>query len=189
MGLALKGETRRRRASSGVDTAERELYGSKQVRARPDPGRDSDFIPYLVSVFARRCVTGGNPTYNSDPSVGGELCAKHHWFTRASCNSAKGSSVTSGDIGPVGEDQQFFGVDDEDDEAKVLAKEVSEGGSGEATLGGVDSGEDHGNVNIGIPSLISLVSPCAFANLNLVAGGVSVLPLDSLDEGRIGDDG
>ena len=70
----------------------------------------------------------------------------------------------------------------------MLAKEVSKGGSGEATLGGVDRGEAHGDVNIGMPSLISLVSPCAFANLNLVARGVSVLPLDSLDEGGIGDD-
>ena len=31
-GFALKGETRRKRASIGVDAAEREQYGSKQVR-------------------------------------------------------------------------------------------------------------------------------------------------------------
>ena len=35
----------------------------------------------------------------------------------------------------------------------------------------------------------SLVSPCAFANLNLAVRGVSVLSLDSLDEEGIGDDG
>jgi len=87
------------------------------------------------------------------PGVGGELCAKHHCFTRASCNSDEGSSVISGDIGPVGEDRLFFGVDDEDDEAEVLTEDVSEGGSGEATLGGVDRGEERGDENMGIPSL------------------------------------
>jgi len=87
------------------------------------------------------------------PGVGGELCAKHHCFTRASCNSDEGSSVMSGDIGPVGDNRLFFGVDDEDDDAEVLAEEVSEGGSGDATLGGVDLGEERGDVNMGIPSL------------------------------------
>ena len=47
----------------------------------------------------------------------------------------------------------MLGVDDADDEAEVLTEEVSEGGSGEATLGGVDRGEDRGEVNMGIPSL------------------------------------
>jgi len=46
--------------------------------------------------------------------VGGELCAKHHCFTRASCNSDEGSSVISGDIGAVGDDRLCFGVDDEE---------------------------------------------------------------------------
>lgn len=87
------------------------------------------------------------------PGVGGELCAKHHCFTRASCNSDEGSSVISGDIGPVGDDRLCFGVDDEDDEAEVLAEELSEGGIGEATLGGVDRGEERGDANMGIPSL------------------------------------
>ena len=113
------------------------------------------------SVFSGETVAGAGtssstgllfPLLNT-PGVGGELCAKHHCFTRASCNSDEGSSVTSGDIGPVGEDRLFFGVDDEDDEAEVLTEEVSEGGSGEATLGGVDRGEDRGDVNIGMPSL------------------------------------
>jgi len=85
------------------------------------------------------------------PGVGGELCAKHHCFTRASCNSGEGSSVISGDIGPVGDDR--LGVDDEDDEAEVFTEEVNEGGSGEATLGGVDRGEERGEANMGIPSL------------------------------------
>jgi len=85
--------------------------------------------------------------------VGGELCAKHHCFTRASCSSDEGNSVTSGDIGAVGDDRLCLGVDDEDDEAEVLAEEVSEGGSGEATLGGVDRGEERGDENMGIPSL------------------------------------
>jgi len=87
------------------------------------------------------------------PGVGGELCAKHHCLTRASCNSDEGSSVTRGDIGAVGDVRLIFGVDDEDDEAEVLAEEDSEGGSGEATLGGVDRGEERGEVNIGMPSL------------------------------------
>jgi hypothetical protein len=85
--------------------------------------------------------------------VGGELCAKHHCFTRASCNSDEGSSVTNGDIGPVGDDRLCLGVDDEEDEAEVLAEDVSEGGSGEATLGGVDLGDERGEENMGIPSL------------------------------------
>ena len=85
--------------------------------------------------------------------MGGELCAKHHCFTRASCSSDEGNSVTSGDIGAVGDDRLCLGVDDEDDEAEVLAEEVSEGGSGEATLGGVDRGEERGDENMGIPSL------------------------------------
>jgi hypothetical protein len=85
--------------------------------------------------------------------VGGELCAKHHCFTRASCNSDEGSSVISGDIGRVGDDRLCFGVDDEDDEAEVLAEEDNEGGSGEATLGGVDFGEERGDENMGMPSL------------------------------------
>jgi hypothetical protein len=87
------------------------------------------------------------------PGVGGELCAKHHCLTRASCNSDEGSSVMSGDIGPVGDDRLFFGVDEEDDDAEVLAEVVREGGRGEATLGGVDLGEERGDVNMGIPSL------------------------------------
>ena len=70
----------------------------------------------------------------------------------------------------------------------MLAEEVSEGGGREATLEGMNCGEDCGNVNIGMPSLVGLVSPCAFANLNLAVRGVSVLSLDSLDEDRIGDD-
>lgn len=86
------------------------------------------------------------------PGVGGELCAKHHCLTRASCNSDEGSSF-SGDIGPVGEDRLFFGVDEADDEAEVLAEELSGGGCGEAILGGVERGEERGEVNIGIPSL------------------------------------
>jgi len=53
----------------------------------------------------------------------------------------------------VGDDRLFFGVDDEDVEAEVLAEKVSEGGSGEATLGGVDRGEERGDENMGIPSL------------------------------------
>jgi hypothetical protein len=85
------------------------------------------------------------------PGVGGVLCAKHHCFTRASCNSDEGSSFNSGDIGPVGDDR--LGVDDEEDEAEVLTEEVSEGGIGEATLGGVDRGEERGDVNMGIPCL------------------------------------
>jgi len=68
-------------------------------------------------------------------------------------SSREGSSVTSGDIGPVGEDRLLIGVDDEEDEAKVLTEEVSEGGSSEATLGGVDCGEEHGEGNTGMPSL------------------------------------
>jgi len=56
-------------------------------------------------------------------------------------------------MGPVGDDRLFVGVDDEDDEAEVLADEIREGGSGEATLGGVDRGEERGDGNIGIPSL------------------------------------
>jgi hypothetical protein len=85
--------------------------------------------------------------------VGGELCAKHHCLTRASCKSDEGSSVTRGDVGAVGDDRLFFGVDEEDDEAEVLAEEDSEGGSGEATRGGVDRGEERGDVNMGMPSL------------------------------------
>jgi hypothetical protein len=53
----------------------------------------------------------------------------------------------------VGDDRLFFGVDDEDEEAEVLAEQLREGGSGEATLGGVDRGEERGDVNMGIPSL------------------------------------
>lgn len=62
------------------------------------------------------------------PGVGGEPCAKHHCFTRASCNCDEGSPVVSGDIGPVGDDRLFFGVDEADDEAEVLVEELSEGG-------------------------------------------------------------
>ena len=87
------------------------------------------------------------------PGVGGELCAKHHCLTRASCNSEEGSSVISGDIGPVGDDRLFFGVDEEDDDAEVLAEEISEGGRGEETLGGVERGDERGDGNMGIPSL------------------------------------
>jgi len=87
------------------------------------------------------------------PGVGGELCAKHHCFTRASCNWEEGSSVINGDIGAVGEDRLFFGVDDAEDEAEVLAEEDSEGGSGDATLGGVDRGEERGDENMGMPCL------------------------------------
>lgn len=57
-----------------------------------------------------------------------------------------------------------------------------------ATLGGVDCGEDCGDMNIGMLSLVSLVFPCAFANLNPVVCGVSVLLLDLLDEDGIGHD-
>lgn len=39
IGLALKGETRRRRASIGVGGTERERCGSKQARVRPGPSR------------------------------------------------------------------------------------------------------------------------------------------------------
>lgn len=53
----------------------------------------------------------------------------------------------------MGDDRLFFGVDDEDDEAEVLTEELSEGGIGEATLGGVDRGEERGDGNMGIPSL------------------------------------
>jgi hypothetical protein len=56
-------------------------------------------------------------------------------------------------MGPVGDDRLFFGVDDEEDVAEVLAEELSEGGSGEATLGGVDRGEERGDANMGMPSL------------------------------------
>jgi len=87
------------------------------------------------------------------PGVGGELCAKHHCFTRASCSSDEGSSATSGDMGRVGDDRLLIGVDDEEDEAEVLTEQVSEGGSGEATLGGVDRGEERGEGNMGMPSL------------------------------------
>ena len=85
--------------------------------------------------------------------VGGVLCVKHHCFTRASCNSDEGNSVINGDIGPVGDDRLWLGVDDEDDEAEVLTEEVSEGGSGEATLGGVDRGEERGDMNMGMSCL------------------------------------
>ena len=56
-------------------------------------------------------------------------------------------------MGPVGDDRLFLGVDDADDEAEVLAEELSGGGCGEATLGGVDRGEERGDVNMGIPFL------------------------------------
>jgi hypothetical protein len=56
-------------------------------------------------------------------------------------------------MGPVGDNRLFFGVDDEDDEAEVLAEELSEGGTGEATLGGVDRGEERSDGNMGIPFL------------------------------------
>jgi hypothetical protein len=49
----------------------------------------------------------------------------------------------------VGDDRLLFGDDDEDDEAE----EVSEGGIGEATLGGVDRGEERGDENMGMPVL------------------------------------
>ena len=113
------------------------------------------------SVFSSGTVLGSGgssstglpfPLLNT-PGVGGELCAKHHCFTRASWSSDDGSSVTSGDIGPVGDDRLLIGVDDEEDEAEVVTEEVSEGGSGEATLGGVDRGEERGEGNMGMPSL------------------------------------
>lgn len=50
----------------------------------------------------------------------------------------------------MGDNRLFVGVDEADDEAEVLAEELSEGGWGEATLGGVDLGEE---VNMGIPCL------------------------------------
>ena len=56
-------------------------------------------------------------------------------------------------MGPVGDERLFFGVDDAEDEAEVLAEELNEGGSGEATLGGVDRGDERGDGNMGIPSL------------------------------------
>lgn len=46
-GFALKGETRRKRASIGVGVAEREQYGSKQVRAVTS----SDFIPGFIRIL------------------------------------------------------------------------------------------------------------------------------------------
>jgi hypothetical protein len=53
----------------------------------------------------------------------------------------------------VGDDRLFFGVDEADEEAEVLAEELREGGCGEATLGGVDRGEERGEANMGMPSL------------------------------------
>ena len=72
------------------------------------------------------------------PGVGGKLCAKHHCFARASCSSDEGSSAV------ISGDDRLSGVGDEDDVADVLSKEESEGGMGEATLGGVDRGEERG---------------------------------------------
>lgn len=53
----------------------------------------------------------------------------------------------------MGDDRLFFGVGEEDDEADVLAEALSEGGIGEATLGGVDRGEERGDGNMRIPCL------------------------------------
>jgi len=53
----------------------------------------------------------------------------------------------------VGDDRLCFGVDDEDDEAEVLVEELNEGGIGEATLGGVDRGDERGDENMGMPFL------------------------------------
>lgn len=49
----------------------------------------------------------------------------------------------------MGDDLLCFGVEEADDEAE----ELSEGGWGEATLGGVDRGEERGEANMGIPFL------------------------------------
>lgn len=53
----------------------------------------------------------------------------------------------------MGDDRLFFGVDEADDDAEVLADTLNEGGCGEATLGGVDRGDERGEVNMGIPFL------------------------------------
>ena len=53
----------------------------------------------------------------------------------------------------MGDDRLISGFGDEDNVAEVLSREVREGGSGEATLGGVDRGEDRGDVNMGMLSL------------------------------------
>ena len=56
-------------------------------------------------------------------------------------------------MGPVGDDRLFLGVDDEEDDAEVFADELREGGTGETHLGGVDRGEERGDVNMGMPFL------------------------------------
>ena len=117
------------------------------------PGDGSIFSSMIALGTGTSSSTGLPCPLLNTPGVGGVLCAKHHCFTRASCNSEEGSSVNSGDIGPVGDDRLTLGVDEEDDEAEVLSEEDSEGGSGEATLGGVDRGEERGDVNMGMPSL------------------------------------
>jgi len=120
----------------------------------PDDGSTFSSGTVLGEGGASSSSTGLPRPLLNTPGVGGELCAKHHCFTRASCSSDEGSSaVISGDIGPVGDDRLCSGVGDEDDVAEVLSEEISEGGSGEATLGGVDRGEERGDVNMGIPSL------------------------------------
>jgi hypothetical protein len=53
----------------------------------------------------------------------------------------------------VGDGWLFFGVDEAEDEAEEFVEEHNEGGCGDATLGGVDRGEDRGEVNMGIPCL------------------------------------
>jgi hypothetical protein len=117
------------------------------------PGDGSVFTSGAGFGVGASSSTGLPPPLLNTPGVGGELCAKHHCFTRASCSSGEGNSVISGDIGPVGEDRLLLGVDEEEDDAEVLTEDVSEGGSGEATLGGVDRGEERGDVNMGMPSL------------------------------------
>ena len=53
----------------------------------------------------------------------------------------------------MGDGWLFFGVDEAEDEAEEFVEEHNEGGCGDATLGGVDRGEDRGEVNMGIPCL------------------------------------
>ena len=91
---------------------------------------------------------------------------KHHCFTRASCNLDDGNSAISGDIGPVGDNQLWLSVDDEDEETEVLTEEVSEGGSGEATLRGVDRGEECSDANMG---MLCLKMGAEMSILNLIS--------------------
>lgn len=56
-GFTLRGETRRRRASIGVSAVKREQYGSKQARARADPGHQLRPCPKLDSWFCSSLAT------------------------------------------------------------------------------------------------------------------------------------